>query len=107
VFITVIPAGVQQYTLGNGDIKLMPNPNKGTFTIKGTLGTPIVTGTDQEVSVEITDMLGQVVYKSKVMVHNGKIDEQINLGSNLSNGMYLLNLRSGTDNKVFHFVIEQ
>lgn len=28
------------------DIKLMPNPNKGTFTIKGTLGTLV----DEEVS---------------------------------------------------------
>ena len=52
-------------------------------------------------------MLGQVVYKNKMVIQGGKIDEQIRLGNTLSNGMYLLNLRSGTDNQVFHFVVEQ
>ena len=105
VYITIIPAGVQQHTIGNSDIKLLPNPNKGVFTIKGTLGT--ATRTDEEVYIEITDMLGQVVYKNKMVIQGGKIDEQIRLGNTLSNGMYLLNLRSGTDNQVFHFVVEQ
>ena len=103
IYISVYPEGVQQYTFGNGDIRLMPNPNTGTFTIKGTLGVLV----DEEVTFEVTDMIGQTVYSRKVMVQNGKLNEQIQLGSKLANGMYLLNLRSGSDNKVFHFVIEQ
>ena len=103
VYITIIPAGVQQYTVGNSDIRLLPNPNKGVFTVKGTLGTL----TDEEISLEVTDMLGQVVYRNKVMTHDGKINEQVRMENVLANGMYLLNLRSGSDNKVFHFVIEQ
>ena len=103
VYITVTPLGVQQYASGTGDIKLMPNPNKGIFTVKGTLGTL----SDEEVSLEVTDMMGQVVYGSKVMAHGGKINEQVLLGNGLANGMYLLNVRSGSDNRVFHFVIEQ
>ena len=102
VYITIIPAGVQQYA-GSADIRLSPNPNKGAFTIKGSLGTV----TDEDVSIEITDMLGQVVYKNKVAVQGGKINEQIRLNNGLSNGMYLLNLRSGSNNEVFHFVVEQ
>jgi len=106
VFITVYPAGVQQYTLGNGDIRLIPNPNKGAFTVTGTLG-GAVAGIDEEVSLEITDMLGQVIYRNKVMVQNGKINEQIRLNNSLANGMYLLNVKSGSSSKAFHFVVEQ
>ena len=102
IFITVFPASVQQYSIGS-DIKLMPNPNNGSFTLKGTLGTTIA----EEVSIQVTDMIGQVVYTKKVLVSGGRINEQIQLNGNLANGMYLLNLQSGSDNKVFHFVIEQ
>jgi hypothetical protein len=52
-------------------------------------------------------MLGQVVYSSKIMTSNGNINQMIQLSNTVSNGMYLLNLRSGTDNKVFHIVIDK
>jgi len=95
--------GVQQITSTGGDVQLLPNPNKGIFTVKGTLGTTA----DEEVSLEVTDLLGQVIYNSKVMVHNGEINEKIQLSNTIANGMYILNLRSDSDNKVFHMVIEQ
>ena len=84
-------------------IRLMPNPNKGTFTVKGTLGVKM----DQEVSIELSDVLGQVLYHTKVASHNGEVNEQITLGSNVANGMYMLTLKTPTENKVFHVVIEQ
>ena len=104
VYVTVIPLSVQQSAAGTVDVRLIPNPNNGTFIIRGNTG---VTGIDEEVSLEITDMMGQVVYRNNVMVKDGKINEQVKLTNTLSNGMYLLNLHSGNDNKVFHFVIEQ
>ena len=105
--IHVIGVGVKPVTTAGGDIKLVPNPNKGTFTVKGNLGVPIAIGTDEEVSLEITDMLGQVIYTSKVIARNGELNAQIELSSSLANGMYILNLHSGTENKVFHLVVEQ
>ncbi len=95
--------GVSQVTSSGSDIQLIPNPNKGVFTVKGTLGT----ATNEEVSLEITDILGQVIYTSKVQAHNGDINERIQLNNNVANGMYILNLRSASENKVFHLVIEQ
>jgi hypothetical protein len=95
--------GVNTVAGGVTDIKIMPNPNKGAFTVKGAMN---ATG-NQEVVIEVTNMLGQVVYTNKVATNNGVINEQIQLNSSLSNGMYILNMRSGTDNAVFHFVIEQ
>jgi len=94
---------VQQITSSGSNITLAPNPNKGAFTVKGTLSAT----TDQEVSLEVTDMLGQSVYTNKVMTQGGNINEHIQLNNTLANGMYILNLRSATGNAVFHFVIEQ
>ena len=104
ITVHVIATGVQQVTAGVADIRLLPNPNKGQFTVKGTLGTI----EDEEVSIEITDMLGQVVYKNKVMARNGIINEAVSLSSSImANGMYMLNLHSANEHKVFHFVVEQ
>jgi hypothetical protein len=100
VATTVTPVVVNSVP---GDVRVIPNPNNGTFTVKGTLGTML----DEEVSLEVTDVLGQVLYSSKVTAHSGKISETITLNNTLANGMYILNLRSGTENKVFHFVIEK
>jgi len=101
--ITLKDVGVPQVTTLNSDIRLVPNPNKGAFSLKGTLGNADIDGA----YIEVTNMLGQVVYKEQIKTPNGMVDEQVQLGSSLANGMYLLNLRSGAGNSVFHFVIEQ
>ncbi len=103
VIISVKNLSVRQITSGGADISVLPNPNKGEFTVKGSLG---VTN-NEEVSLEITNMLGQVVYNNKVMAHNGNINEHIQLGNTVANGMYILSLRSETANNVYHIVIEQ
>ena len=102
---TVISAnvGVQPVVNGSGDIRLSPNPNKGQFTISGNVG---IAG-ESEYTLEITDLLGQVIYKTVVTAHNGQLNERVVLDNSVANGMYLLNLRSGNDNRVFHMVVEQ
>jgi hypothetical protein len=40
------------------DLNIIPNPNNGAFTIRGTLGT----GADEQVTIQVTDVLGQEVY---------------------------------------------
>ncbi len=102
VTIHIDNVGVKQISSTASDVQLIPNPNKGTFMLKGTMG-----ATSEEVSLEITNMLGQVIYTNKVMTQNGVINEKVQLGNSIANGMYILNLRSGAENKVFHMVIEQ
>ena len=88
--------------VGNtANITLAPNPNNGSFTIKGEIG-----GSENSVLIEVTDMTGKVVYTNTAQIVNGQIDEPIRL-SGLANGMYLLNVKGGGTNGVFHFVIEQ
>jgi hypothetical protein len=94
--------GVQVLTSSAGNVKLLPNPNKGDFIVKGTLNT---TG-QQTVAIEVTNMLGQVIYKENVVTVDGKINEHIQLAKTLASGVYMLNLSTGTDNTVFHFVVE-
>lgn len=104
IFLTFTPPpiGVIAHTASIADIKLSPNPNKGSFYIKGTLGTI----TDEEVTYEITNMLGQIVYTNKLTARTGRVNEHIEQ-TQLSNGMYLLTLRTAGDSKTFHFVVEQ
>jgi hypothetical protein len=93
--------GVSGMTFTNSDIRLLPNPNTGDFVIRGTVGN----ADDQNFVAEITDMLGQVIYKDNVSAHSGNINQHISLSNTLANGMYMLTLRSATESKVFHFVI--
>jgi uncharacterized protein YjdB len=94
-------------TVSASDIRIMPNPNNGIFSLKGTLGSGYSAGTDGKVVVEITNMLGQVVYSANIAAPNGKISEQIELGNNAPAGMYILNLRSGSQGEIFHFIVSQ
>jgi len=100
--IYVSNVGVQQVNSAISNVQLVPNPNKGDFILKGSLGTTV----DEEVTIEITNMLGQSIYNSKANVLNGSIDEKIQLG-NIANGMYLVNLHTANNNQVFHMIIEQ
>ncbi|MBX2907868.1 MAG: Ig-like domain-containing protein [Taibaiella sp.] len=102
-FIGVAPLSTSQTATTISDLRLVPNPNKGTFTISGNLST----GGDEDVNAEVTDMLGQVVFRGVVKAKQGRIESRITLENNLANGMYLLTLRTGTEQKVFHFVMEQ
>ena len=85
------------------EIKVMPNPNNGNFNIVGSIGSTI----DEEVTIEITNMAGQVVYSNHTMAVSGNVNEQVQLSNNLANGNYLLNLRSTSGNSVYRLVIEQ
>jgi hypothetical protein len=98
-----VGVGVDLVTNKEIELRLQPNPNKGIFTVKGTVGI-----TDQrEAFIEVTDMLGQVVYEAKVEIRDSMVNERIELNNTLANGTYLLHFRMGGDKAVFHFVIGQ
>jgi hypothetical protein len=101
VIMNVRNLGVKQVT-SNSDVRVIPNPNNGSFTVKGALAS----GADEEVTIEVSNMLGQVVYNGKVTAQNGAINSQVQL-SNVANGTYILNLRSATEQTIFHIVVEK
>ena len=57
--------------------------------------------------LEITNVLGQVVYKKQMTASEGRVNELISLSSALANGMYMLTVHTGVESKVLHFVIEK
>ena len=103
VKIHVYSVGVNGLTFKDSEIRLMPNPNKGTFTVKGSLGR----SDDVEIKMEVTDLLGQVVYSVTATARNGIINQPVRLSNTLPNGVYIMSLRTENDSKVFHFVLEQ
>jgi uncharacterized protein YjdB len=101
VEMNVSTTGIQQLSGVLDNIKLLPNPNSGSFHITGNLNG----ANKQQLAVEITNMLGQAVYNGKLNVQGGKLDEQISLDNSLANGMYMLKLSASDENKSFRFVI--
>jgi hypothetical protein len=83
------------------DVAVLPNPNRGTFTVRGKTGVR----RDETVTLEITDMTGHLIYTAGVMAPGGIINEQI-MTSGLASGMYLLKVSGEGAAKVFRFVIE-
>jgi len=95
--------GVGQAGIAGNTINVLPNPNKGAFTIKGSTGGI----NDERASIEINNMLGQVIFSDVLTVQNGEVNKEVLLGGKVANGMYILSLHSETCNKIFHIVIEQ
>ena len=98
IIIDTVALGVQELNTIAG-LVLLPNPNNGSFLVRGSAANA------DNLILTITDMLGQVVYKSKVTPRKGRIDDQVDLGQSIANGLYLLELRSGTINEVVHFAV--
>ncbi len=102
IIMEVGKLGVNQVNNGKSDIQLIPNPNKGTFVITGN----IISG-DKEVELQITDVVGQVVYSDAALITDGELKKKIYLNSNLANGIYLLHIKSANENDVISFSINR
>jgi hypothetical protein len=80
---------------------IFPNPNEGNFTLKAGLIY------DQEVPIEITNIMGQVVHTDKAEVKGKLLLKTFSLGGNLSNGVYFLRLSSKEEKWDIRFVISR
>ena len=95
--------GVNNVSGGEATISLVPNPNNGSFIVRGNLGL----SSNEDMTLEVTNMLGQVVYTGHTEAKNGEFNEQVKLNGILANGSYVLSVRSQHMSKIFHFVLEQ
>ncbi len=103
IYILVSDVGVNSVAGLYNNLMLLPNPNSGQFTLKGTIDAGAATA----INVEVTNMMGQTIYSSVTKTQNGRVDERISLPEGLANGMYLLHLKSDSGTGVFHFVVKQ
>ena len=75
---------------GGSDVRLVPNPNNGTFTIDG-----LLSGGAKEAVVEIADVLGRVVYHEVVPLQKGQLRTGVRMDGGLAGGVYIVRISSG------------
>jgi trimeric autotransporter adhesin len=100
--VTADPAlGTQPVATAN-DRVLIPNPNNGTFQVKGNW----TTGPGEKVVIMITSVLGQTLYKSATEVYGATIDQPITLNNMLPAGLYFLQVRSSANAVAVPFIVK-
>ncbi len=73
------------------DVALYPNPNEGQFTIN--LNSYDLSSS--EVSVDVYNVLGQVVYSKLLSLNEGKLNTMIQLPSSIEDGLYNVRIKKG------------
>lgn len=94
--------GIDGIFSGNA-LRVIPNPNTGTFAVRGAVGEMVV-GT---VAMTVTNVLGQEVYRNNIDAKDGNIDEVITLGAHLPDGIYLLTVTAATGSNVFQVMLKR
>ena len=79
-------------------VMVYPNPSNGVFAIE------MPASSESVATINVTDALGRVVY-NKTEKLNGAYNGQIDL-SNLGNGIYMLNIKTGENISLRKLVIE-
>ncbi len=77
---------------------LFPNPNNGYFSIRG------YAKTNQQITLEIHNSVGQSVFTHTVLISNNLLDEKIAI-PHVANGVYSLQFRADAKRQVIPFVI--
>jgi len=98
------PSGIGKTHIAGGDITVLPNPNSGTFSIKGTIANG---KTASQASIEVLDMLGKTVVSDVATITNGNIDKTITLGENIANGVYMVRIKTGDASQVIRVSIDR
>jgi hypothetical protein len=98
------PMGIEPPIQNETALSLLPNPNKGTFTLSGQF---VGVAGKTEVKIEVVDMLGKTIYKENITLENGSINKDITLGDNIPNGVYLVRIKNENVNQVIRFTIDR
>ncbi len=101
VVIVETNVGVSSVAEPLNNIALFPNPNTGTFTLKGN----VIGINNSTVSLEIVNAIGQVLYTGNTTVQNDELNKTIDL-QNIPEGIYLLRVNAGDQSKTFRFAIQ-
>jgi hypothetical protein len=102
VYVSVSPAGV--HGLASGDVlHLFPNPNNGSFRVKGMVGN----GNADAASISVNNLIGQTVYSGALPIRDGRVDEAVLLPANLPAGVYMLQVRTEEGTQAYRFVLDK
>lgn len=79
--------------------QLFPNPNNGSFTLKGI-------SDEKHLDIDITDAVGRVVYKARVLPQAGKLEHSV-VTQGLPAGAYLLRIHGSAATRNMRFSVVQ
>jgi len=96
--IRYIGTGITQTESAVNCLMLYPNPNNGTFTVKGTI-------TKGYAAVTIHNVLGQQVYKNNIPVSANNFNHTVVL-KNMPSGSYYLTVQTASGNEVLRFSLQ-
>jgi len=82
---------------------MYPNPNNGNFTVTADFNG----AQPKEATIEVLNVVGQIVYTETVQVVNSSLKESVKLNSDLPNGMYILKLTANDNSSILHFSINK
>ncbi len=98
VIHVITVSGVYNVSPSVGAISLVPNPNTGSFTVEGS-----VTGDAKAATVQVTNLLGSVIFAEDAPIVNGRIRKQVIMNSEVANGLYMLQVITGSGRQVTRF----
>jgi hypothetical protein len=94
--------GVANIAASLSNVQLFPNPNNGSFTIKG----DYENSNSNTVSVEVLNPIGQVILRDKAQVQNNAINKSVDI-KNIPDGIYLLRVSDNTQSKTLRFTVKR
>jgi hypothetical protein len=104
MIIVTLAVGVKNVEETVTDIRLVPNPNNGNFTLRGTL----LPGTNpKDAYVEVLNALGAVIYKEALPVTNNKFEQQIQLNDKIANGLYMVRINIAGHSQSIRFISQK
>ncbi|HLS71031.1 MAG TPA: T9SS type A sorting domain-containing protein, partial [Chitinophagaceae bacterium] len=85
----------------NINVKLYPNPNNGSFYIKGSIKNPPT----QNISFSIRDIVGKTLYEGEIPVDDNNFYHEIDI-KDLNPGVYLLHIKNEDEEHYLKWVKE-
>jgi Zn-dependent metalloprotease len=96
-----VSTGVNTMATAN-NFTLQPNPNNGSFVIKGSMGTAANTA-----DIAVVDVLGKTIYTGVAQAKNGVVEQQLTLSNTIANGVYFVKVTSGDEHIVLRMVLNR
>ncbi len=87
----------------HSEFSLSPNPNNGTFNLRGYVPDAGANG----VELSVSDVLGKNIYTEHVELKGGHMDSKLCLDNTIPNGIYLLNIKFDGGSERIKFVVER
>jgi len=84
-------------------LNVYPNPNSGTFTIKGDYNF----NSNADVEIKVVNALGQSVYNANDKIRGGKLNHKINMDANVTPGVYIIYINADGNKDFRRFTVNK